>query len=79
MKIKNNNKKSVLCVVAHPDDEALGVGGTLIKHIKQGDDVNIVIFSLGETSKLSKDINSIRRLKSAKDWGRASNDPRNKS
>lgn len=68
MKIKNNNKKSVLCVVAHPDDEALGVGGTLIKHIKQGDDVNIVIFSLGETSKLSKDINSIRRLKSAKDW-----------
>ena len=68
MKIKNNNKKSVLCVVAHPDDEALGVGGTLIKHIKQGDDVNIVIFSLGETSKLSKDINSARRLKSAKDW-----------
>jgi len=68
MKIKKNNKKSVLCVVAHPDDEALGLGGTLIKHIEQGDNVNVVIFSVGETSKLDKDINSKRRLKSAKDW-----------
>jgi len=70
MKIKNNNKKSVLCVVAHPDDEALGLGGTLIKHIDQGDKVNIVIFSIGETSKLNKNINSVRRLKSAKDWSK---------
>lgn len=68
--MKNNNKKSILCVIAHPDDEALGVGGTLIKHIEQGDVVNIVIFSLGETSKKSKEINSSRRLKSAKDWSK---------
>jgi N-acetylglucosamine malate deacetylase 1 len=68
--MKNNNKKSILCVIAHPDDEALGVGGTLIKHIEQGDAVNIVIFSLGEISKISKDINSSRRLKSAKDWSK---------
>ena len=58
--------------MAHPDDEALGVGGTLIKHVEQGDDVNIVIFSIGETSKLSNNINSARRLKSAKDWSKRS-------
>ena len=68
--MKNNNKKSILCVIAHPDDEALGVGGTLIKHIENGDIVNIVIFSLGESSKLIKDINSARRLQSAKDWSK---------
>lgn len=30
---------NVLCVVAHPDDEVLGCGGTLAKHAEQGDDV----------------------------------------
>ena len=68
--MKKNLKKSILCVVAHPDDEALGIGGTLIKHAERGDDVNIVIFSLGETSKLRKNINSERRLKSAKEWSK---------
>ena len=68
--MKKNVKKSILCVVAHPDDEALGIGGTIIKHIEQGDDVNIVIFSLGEDSKLSNNINSARRLKSAKEWSK---------
>jgi LmbE family N-acetylglucosaminyl deacetylase len=28
---------SVLCVVAHPDDEVLGVGGTLARHASGGE------------------------------------------
>ena len=43
-------KKQILCVVAHPDDEALGIGGTLIKHTNRGDNVNILILSEGEDS-----------------------------
>jgi len=42
---------SVLCVVAHPDDELLGVGGTLARHAADGDDVHICILSDGVTSR----------------------------
>lgn len=68
--MKNNFKKSILCIVAHPDDEALGIGGTIIKHINNGDEVNIVIFSIGEASKSEEEINSTRRIKNAKEWSR---------
>ena len=60
-----NNKITV--VVAHPDDEALGLGGTLIKHIEKGDKVNIIILSLGEGAK-SKEDKTLTREKNAKDW-----------
>lgn len=42
---------SVLCVAAHPDDEVLGVGGTLARHAAAGDDVHICILSDGVTSR----------------------------
>lgn len=41
----------VLCVVAHPDDEVLGVGGTLARHAESDDDVHICILSDGVTSR----------------------------
>ena len=62
------DKKSILCVVAHPDDEALGMGGAILKHIAKGDEVNIIIFSVGESAKLENDINLSRRIESAKEW-----------
>jgi LmbE family N-acetylglucosaminyl deacetylase len=42
---------SVLCIVAHPDDEVLGVGGTLARHAADGDEVHICILSDGVTSR----------------------------
>jgi LmbE family N-acetylglucosaminyl deacetylase len=43
--------RTIVCVVAHPDDEALGVGGTLIRHAQAGDRVEIIVLSDGEGSK----------------------------
>ena len=37
------NNKNIVVVAAHPDDEALGLGGSLIKHVKSNDKVNIII------------------------------------
>ncbi|SEJ87929.1 N-acetylglucosaminyl deacetylase, LmbE family [Propionispira arboris] len=43
--------KKVLVVAAHPDDEILGCGGTILKHISNGDDVRIIIMAEGLTSR----------------------------
>lgn len=45
-------RQRVLCVVAHPDDEALGVGGTLALHAEAGSEVTVLIMSEGEVEKL---------------------------
>ncbi|WP_305862896.1 PIG-L deacetylase family protein [Helicobacter cholecystus] len=40
--LKQNFAKQVLIIAVHPDDETLGAGGTLLRHIKQGDDVHCI-------------------------------------
>ena len=36
---------NVLVTGAHPDDESIGAGGSIAKHIENGDNVFIVLFS----------------------------------
>ena len=43
--------KNVVAIVAHPDDEIIGVGGALRKHIKAGDKVHVLILGDGKTSR----------------------------
>ena len=42
---------NVLVIAGHPDDEILGCGGTILKHTKAGDRVNILIIAEGLTSR----------------------------
>lgn len=35
----------VMVFAAHPDDEIIGVGGALAKHVRQGDSVSAVIMA----------------------------------
>lgn len=41
----------VVVVAAHPDDEVLGAGGTLARHVRAGDEVHAVVLAEGATSR----------------------------
>jgi N-acetylglucosamine malate deacetylase 1 len=43
--------KSVLVVVAHPDDEILGCGGTMARHVVDGDEVDVLFMADGVTAR----------------------------
>jgi N-acetylglucosamine malate deacetylase 1 len=45
------NSSTVLVIAAHPDDEVLGCGATIAKHVQRGDNVHIIILSEGATSR----------------------------
>lgn len=49
----------VLVVGAHPDDEILGVGGTLAQHVRDGDEVHAVVVADGATSRYRGDMVSV--------------------
>jgi LmbE family N-acetylglucosaminyl deacetylase len=42
---------TVLVLAAHPDDEVLGVGATLARHVRDGDAVHAVVLSEGASSR----------------------------
>lgn len=44
--------KKIAVIAAHPDDEILGCGGTIARHIAAGDEVHVLIMAEGETSRL---------------------------
>ena len=44
-------KRRILVIAAHPDDEILGCGGTMAKHVASGDEVHTLILAEGITSR----------------------------
>lgn len=45
----------VLVVCAHPDDEVLGLGGALLRHIDNGDEVYVLVYTDGHKSRGTND------------------------
>ena len=57
----------VLVVAAHPDDELLGVGGTVIKHVQAGDEVQSIIMCEGESLRYGTDVGQNTAIQEAAD------------
>jgi N-acetylglucosamine malate deacetylase 1 len=45
------HSRRIAVIVAHPDDEVLGCGGTIRRHASAGDEVSTIILADGETSR----------------------------
>ena len=45
----------ILVIAAHPDDEVLGMGGTITKYVKKGHKVKIIIMATGVFSRRSSE------------------------
>lgn len=48
---KNGKPKTILLVGAHPDDELIGPGATIAKHVMCGDIVHVIIVAEGATAR----------------------------
>jgi LmbE family N-acetylglucosaminyl deacetylase len=46
-------KKNLLVIAPHPDDEILGAGGTMIKYVKNGFGVTVLIVAAGRPRPLT--------------------------
>jgi LmbE family N-acetylglucosaminyl deacetylase len=46
-----NHARTLMAVLAHPDDESLGVGGTLAKYADEGTDVHLLTATHGEAGR----------------------------
>ncbi|MBA3433187.1 MAG: PIG-L family deacetylase, partial [Actinobacteria bacterium] len=64
----------VLVIAAHPDDEVLGMGGTIAAHTSRGDDVRVLVVTDGSSTQYPDDADIRARkeqeaLRAAKELG----------
>ena len=59
--------KKILVVAAHADDEVLGCGGTLARHVAEGDEVHVVFMADGVRSRSADQANQLKYRKQARD------------
>lgn len=57
--------KRVLVISPHPDDESIGCGGTLRKHVVEGDIVHVIFLTSGESGGHGRGVQETRRLREA--------------
>lgn len=61
LEISKQTKNIILVVVAHTDDETLGLGGTIAKHVENGDTVYGVSMTDGVGARVEQDGEEIKK------------------
>lgn len=64
---------NILVVVAHPDDEVLGCGGTISKYASQGATVNVAVLADGTSSRSKEKIDADEELRVRKSAAKKAN------
>lgn len=55
MASNHDQKRTILAVLAHPDDESFGMGGTLAKYSNQGVEIHLICATRGEVGEMPED------------------------
>ena len=58
-KTMKNKTKNILVIVAHQDDESIGMGGTISKHISESEDVFVLYMADGFSARESNEKDSL--------------------
>ena len=58
-------KEIVLIIVAHSDDETIGMGSTIKKHIKKGEEVIVISMTNGVGSRANSSLENLNKRKKA--------------
>lgn len=65
--LRKSMTKSILIIASHPDDEVLGCGGAILRHIDKGDKVSLLFMTDGVSSRMKTSRKNIRsRIKALK-------------